>query len=273
MPRVPSWFRARFPEAKPILGVVHLLPLPGAPGGRRVDVVLRHALADTDRYLAGGVDGLVVENFGDAPFRKGAVEPHTVAVMTRVAAAMRERAPRAVIGVNVLRNDACSALGIAAAVGLDFVRVNVLSGVVVTDQGLIEGDAATVVRYRDSIAGGVRIFADLRVKHAAPLRSVPVEVEVDELVSRARADAVLVTGDSTGHPPSASALAEVRRAARATPVVVASGVDVDNLGELAPHADAFVVGTSMKVGGRTTAAVDPRRVRALVRARDAARGG
>ena len=154
-----------------LIGVLHLPPLPGSPRWQGdFEAVRRFALADAAAYLAGGADGLVVENFGDAPFFASEVPPHTVAAMARIAAEVVEAAAGVPVGINVLRNDAQAAMGIAAASGASFVRVNVLSGAMLTDQGLIEGQAAELLRLRRQLeATEVGIFADVLVKHAYPL--------------------------------------------------------------------------------------------------------
>ena len=209
-----------------------------------------------------GHDGLIVENYGDAPFLRGPAEPHTIALLTRIGACVKELSGDRPVGVNLLRNDALGALGVAVGAGLDFIRVNILSGVAVTDQGLIEGQAAELLRTRTRLDASVRILADHRVKHSMPVRQASVSVEVDELLHRALADALLVTGPATGKPPTRAAVKEIQQAAGAAPVLVASGVCTDNL---ASEADGFIVGTSVKRRGRTTSAVDPARARALVR--------
>lgn len=266
MPAKNRWFVDRFGDRAPLIGVVHLLPLPGAPRARLApDHLIERALEDARAYLRGGAAGLIVENFGDAPFAAGPVEPHVVALMTRVALELRALAGERPVGVNVLRNDGAGALGVALAAGLDFIRVNVLSGVAATDQGLIEGTAAQLLRYRRTIGSSARIFADLDVKHSAPLREPDLAVQVDELVGRALADAVLVTGAATGSAPDPGHVARVKRLAGRTPVLVASGTGPDNAAALAVAADGFIVGTALKRGGRTEAAVETQRVRRLVR--------
>ena len=122
-------------------------------------------LSITDQRIA----EVLVENFGDAPFVKDVAANVTIAAMTACAIAAREAAPHVALGINVLRNDVGAALAIAAATGATFVRVNVLSGARLTDQGVIEGRAAEVMRLRAAIAPGVRVFADVDVKHSAPL--------------------------------------------------------------------------------------------------------
>ncbi|MBI4882023.1 MAG: polynucleotide adenylyltransferase PcnB, partial [Planctomycetes bacterium] len=214
MTQVARWYSKLFGSSKPLLGVVHVAPLPGTPRSRLPFArVAARALQDARSYLDAGLHGVIVENFGDAPFACGRAEPHTIACLTRIAAAIKEIAGARPVGVNVLRNDAAGALGVALAAELDFIRVNVLTGAAVTDQGLIQGDAAALLRYRRALRARVAIFADVRVKHATQLRAAPVALQVNELLERALADAVLVTGAATGSPPAARHVREVKPAA------------------------------------------------------------
>jgi membrane complex biogenesis BtpA family protein len=158
-----------------LIGVVHLGALPGAPGwGGDLEAVVSAALADAGAYEAGGCDALVIENFGDAPFTGATVGPETVAAM----AVVGRRVGREVglpVGFNVLRNDAAAALGLCAACEGAFIRVNVHTGAMLTDQGMIEGNAYDTVRRRERLCPGVKIFADVLVKHAAPVAPVTIE--------------------------------------------------------------------------------------------------
>src|SRR5436305_9160046 len=121
-------------DSRPLFGMVHLAPLPGAPlFGGSLDAVIDAALADARALRDGGADGLVFENFGDRPFFKDRVEARTVAAMTRVIIDVTQEVGIP-FGVNVLRNDAASALAIAAATGAAFIRVNVHTGAMLTDQ-------------------------------------------------------------------------------------------------------------------------------------------
>ncbi len=244
----------------PVIGMVHLSPLPGSPGfGGRLETVLERAAADARALQAGGVDALMFENFGDAPFFPEHVPAETIAAITRVIA---DLVPvlRVPFGVNVLRNDARAALGIAAATGAAFVRINVHVGAAVTDQGPIVGRAHETLRERARLCPGVRLWCDCRVKHSAPLAPRPLGEEIEDLVERGLADAVILTGPATGKPASIADLAEARQAHPGTPFLVGSGAARGNLRELFPLADGFIVGTTFKTRGR----VDAARVRAFV---------
>ena len=261
---------------KPIVGMVHLGALPGAPAfDGDFGAVRAAATRDARRLEAGGVDALLVENFGDAPFYPDDVPKHVVASMTRVAAEIRA-AVDLPMGVNVLRNDAEAALSVANAVDAAFVRVNVHSGARVTDQGVVEGRAHETMRLRDRLDSDVRVLADLDVKHSAPLADRPLDAEaVAEPIARGLADGVVVSGAGTGHEVESSHLESVAaardEAGLDAPVFVGSGTTTENVADLLGVADGVIVGTALKEGGETTNPVAEARVAELVAAADAAR--
>jgi membrane complex biogenesis BtpA family protein len=251
-------FAARF-SSRAVFGMIHLDALPGAPLFASLDAVVDAALRDGRALRDGGCDGFVVENFGDRPFTRGRVEAETIAAMTRVITQVAGEV-RLPFGVNVLRNDALSALAIAAATGAAFIRVNVHTGAMVTDQGIIEGDAYATLRKRAALAPHVLLFADHLVKHAAPLGVVDAVQSARDLRLRGLADALIVTGAETGAAADPTRLRALREVVDA-PLLVGSGMTAENAGSFA-DADGAIVGTSIKRDGAV--AVD--RVRALVSA-------
>jgi len=191
------------------------------------------------------------------------VDAETVAALAVVAAAVRA-AVSMPLGVNVLRNDALAALGICAGAGGSFLRVNVLSGAAITDQGLIEGCADELLRRRQALGLDVAILADVDVKHATSLDTRPIAERARDLVARARADAVLVTGSATGQPVDLEQLSAVAEAIAPAPVLAASGATASRLPELLRRCAGAVVGTALQHPG--TGRVDPARARAFVEA-------
>jgi membrane complex biogenesis BtpA family protein len=248
-----------------LVGMVHLGPLPGAPRYRGdLDAVITAAVADARTLIDAGFDGLMVENFGDAPFFGDDAPKETIAAMTRVVGAVT--ALGAPTGVNVLRNDALGALAVAAASGAAFIRVNVLSGVMYTDQGVITGKAAEVARLRAAIAPAVAVFADVFVKHATPPPGLSLEQATADLWERSGADAIVVSGPGTGQAVDRTHVQRVRAAAPQAPLYIGSGADAGSAAELLQVCTGLIVGTAIKVDGITTAPVDPERARALVAA-------
>lgn len=248
----------------PLFGMIHLKPLPGAPlfGGSMMEIV-ESALRDAVAWRRGGADGLIVENFGDRPFMKNRVTAETIAALTRVATDLK-RAFDIPLGINVLRNDASAALAIAAATGADFIRVNIHTGAMLTDQGMIEGEAAATLRLRASIGPAISIFADHRVKHAAELVPVDDRQAARDLRLRGLADAIIVTGAETGAPIDARRLMALRDAVDA-PLLAGSGITEANAGQYAALVDGAIVGTSVKRFGDLTQPVDAERVERLCR--------
>lgn len=253
-----------FRKARPVVGMVHLLPLPGAPNARALKEVRAAALADARALARGGVDGILVENYGDVPFTGGAVEPQVVAMMAVIASELRAAAGLP-MGINVLRNDAAAALAVAAASGAAFIRVNVHVGAAETDQGRIEGRAYETLRYRRALGSAAAIFADVFVKHARPAGGMDLAGAARDTAYRGLADALLVTGTETGAAPDPERLREVRRAVPDRPVWVASGVTPENARRFS-EADGLIAGSALERGGRAGNRVEVGRVRALVRA-------
>lgn len=257
---------------KPVIGMCHLPPLPGAPryAGGGLAAARDFLLRDAEALVQGGVDALMIENFGDAPFFPGPVPPATIAAITVLAAEVRRQFDRP-LGVNVLRNDGRAALAAAVAAGADFIRVNILSGARVTDQGVVTAIAHDLLRDRAALrAESVHVFADVDVKESQPLGAPPsIEDEIDDVVHRGLADAVIVSGANTG---DAARVDLVRRAHLAVhrlaghesgarpALLLGSGVNRENLPNYWTLADGFIVGTALKHDSRPHAPVDAGRV-------------
>ena len=249
-----------------LIGVVHLMPLPGSSGwGGDMPVVVERAIRDAGALEAAGFDGLIIENFGDAPFSREFAGRGAVAGLAAVGARVAERVS-VPMGINVLRNDAVSAVAVAAAVGAGFIRVNVHVGAAATDQGIIQGDARETLRSIRELAPDLKVFADVFVKHAKPLGSDSIEQSARELVERGRAAALIVTGNMTGSPGSPDDIVRVKAAVPGTPVIVGSGVTVETVSGVLRAADGVIVGSSVMEGASAAHPIDEERARAFVRA-------
>lgn len=249
-----------------LVGMVHLPALPGAPrAALGMDAILERAVAEAQVLADAGFDAVMLENFGDTPFVAEHAPPETVAAMAIVARAVREQV-ECQIGVNVLRNDVISALGIASVTDAAFIRANVLSGVYATDQGMIRGRAREVLAARKRLCPDVLIAADVHVKHAVPISQPDIGLAAEETAYRAGGDILIVSGTSTGVAANVEDIRRVKAAVTDRPVWIGSGVDSRSVGGLLAIADGAIVGTSLKRGGKTTAELDRKRIRAFMKA-------
>lgn len=251
-----------FGERKALVGMVHVASFPGSPGGGPpLATAIEEAVRAAKTLAEAGFDAVLVENWGDRPYRVRP-GPAVVAAMTRIVRAVVEAVDRAV-GVNVLRNHPLAALAVADAAGATFIRVNVHLGVVATDQGLIEGRADRTIRMRRHLGADVAILADLAVKHGRSLTPAEPVLEAEELVQRGMADGLIVTGPTTGRPPDLKVVEAVVGAGLGVPCLIGSGMDAEGIGPYLAVADGAIVGTSLKA---PDGSIDPGRAAALVRA-------
>jgi membrane complex biogenesis BtpA family protein len=236
--------------------MVHLDPLPGSPRfGGDIGRVIDRATADATALKSAGFESLMIENFGDVPFYGSDVPAVTIASMTRAALAVIE-ATGCKLGINVLRNDGVAALAIAAAAGASFIRINVLTGAMFTDQGLITGRAAEMARRRKEWCPETKILADVMVKHATPPPGLTIEAAGLDTWERGLADALIVSGRGTGIEPDMDEGRRLRKAVPGALIYVGSGSSVANLAELATFSNGVIVGSSLKVDGIAANPVD-----------------
>lgn len=259
------------PKLSRCIGVIHLPSLPGAPGGGRkgartlITRALEIATSEAKAMERAGMDGVMLENFGDAPFYADQVPAETIASMSMIASEVTS-VVNVPVGINILRNDARAALSVAAVSGARLIRVNVLCGVVASDQGMIEGQAAFLLRERLRLGADVVILADVHVKHARSLSSSDLVQSIEETAGRGGADAVIVTGTTTGRQvggPDLVRAAEVCRALK-IPLYVGSGATPENVGQLLAQADGVIVGSTLKKGGKAGNPLDLRRLKAFM---------
>jgi membrane complex biogenesis BtpA family protein len=263
--------QSMFNVPRALIGMLHLGALPGSPGQRSgadaaaLDGVIARAIEEAKVYRDAGFHALMIENMHDRPYLKGAVGPETVAAMAVVGREVRKAVPLP-LGVQVLAGANREALAVALACGACFVRVEGYVFAHVADEGIIESDAGVLLRYRQQIgAGHVRVFADVKKKHSAHAITADVSLaDTAHAAEFALADGVIVTGTSTGRQTEPNEVQAVA-AAISIPTFVGSGVTPANIGQY-PHADAFIIGSSVKRDGHWAGAIDPPRVQAVAKA-------
>ncbi len=260
--------RDLFKNDKAIIGMVHLLPLPGAPGykGWSIDVIEEHALREAKIYEENGLDGVIVENMWDLPYYSGAsrIPPEEMAAQAVVARHVVKNVSIPV-GITVIHNGGRVALAIAKAAGAKFIRVCLYTGAAIWDTGEFDhGVAADLVRLRKALyAEDIKFFVDVVKKHSVVFPGIDLETHA-KWADFYLADAIIVTGRMTGEAPSPEDIAKVKSVVGDTPVLVGSGLTPENAEKLLKHADGAIVGTYFKVHGITQNPVDPERVRKLM---------
>jgi membrane complex biogenesis BtpA family protein len=252
-------------ESPVLIGVVHLAPLPGSPGwARDMRSVADRAVADAIALEKAGFDAAILENFGDAPYARGFAGRGAVAGLAAVGAAVAAEVGLP-LGVNVLRNDALSAVSVAAAIGARFIRVNVHVGAAVTDQGIVQGRAMGTMRAIRDEAPGLAVLADVFVKHAVPLGGATLERAARDTFERGLASALIVTGEATGAPASLDDVSRVKKAVPEAPVLVGSGATPETAPRIIEVADGIIAGSAIMEGGSAGRPIDPDRALALAR--------
>lgn len=252
-----------------LIGMVHLDPILEGRNPIPLHEVEAKAVEEATKLADAGFDAVVIENLGDAPYYPTSVPPHTIAGMTRIGSAIQKAFSKRsgehpLLGINVMRNDAQAAIAIAAATGASFIRVNVHTGAMLTDQGLIQGNAHVTSRYRDQIHPDCRIFADVRVKHAAPIVERPLEQEAQDLWKRGGADAIIITGTQTGGVIVPQELRGLDHALSGCPLIAGSGVTPEQAEQILPYVQGIIVGTWLKENGELERGISLERAKHFV---------
>ena len=253
-------------KKKIIIGMVHLLPLPGSPGAISLNAVTRRAVSDAKNLQKAGFDAIIIENFGDSPFYSNRVPPETISSFTYAANKVSEMVTIP-LGINVLRNDGFAAVAIANTVNAKFIRVNVFISAALTDQGIIQGEAAQLVRYRDNLNEDIAIFADVSVKHSYPLTGIKPDLvqEIKEAYFRGKADAIILSGTETGAPPKVDDILKIRSVIKDIPLIQGSGANEKNIQQFKKVFNAIIIGTSIKKGKVTTNPVDLNKAKEMIK--------
>jgi membrane complex biogenesis BtpA family protein len=250
-----------FARPKPVIGVIHVGALPGAPRNTQtVGELVSAARNEARLYRESGVDGLMIENMHDVPYLRSEVGPEIVAAMTAIGREVKRECGLPV-GIQILAGANIEAMAVAHAADLDFIRAEGYAYAHVADEGLIQASAAKLLRYRRMIgATKVQVWTDIKKKHSAHAITADVSLgETAETVEFMGADCVIVTGNATGRPPGEADVREAKAHCR-LPVILGSGISEDNISEFYHEADGFIIGSSFKVDGLWSNTIDPSRV-------------
>lgn len=257
-------FQEIFKTSIPVIGVVHLPPLPGAPkySGETLKEISRTALAEAKILVENGVDGIIIENFNDSPFLKR-VGPETVAAVTYIGKTIQDNFSTP-LGICLLQADSLGSIAIAKTLEAAFIRATYYTETYVVDAGLIDSSAAELQRFRAFLKCQAKVFADVHIKHGYPLAQRPLELSAEDALFRGLADALIITGLKTGGETKVEDVKRVREKLPEAPLIVGSGVTVENVTRYLPYVDGIIVSTGLKKEGKENEVFDPARVSKLM---------
>jgi len=258
-------FRALFSNPKPIIGMIHVGALPGAPAaGQSIEQIIARATREAAIYHKCRIDGVIIENMHDVPYLRGSVGPEIVAAMAVIGQRVKQECGLPT-GIQILAGANIEAMAVAHAAGLDFIRAEGYAFAHVADEGLIESSAARLLRYRKMIgAEHVQVWADVKKKHSSHAITADIGLGATaEAVEFLKGDAVIVIGSVTGDPPGLQDVQEIKAQCN-LPVILGSGIGADNIAEFYQAAEGFIIGSYFKVDGNWANEVDADRVEKFI---------
>ena len=257
-------FHQIFKDTKPIIGMVHLKPLPGAPGyGGDLEAVYEAAHANLVSLLRGGADAVIVENFGDIPYAPEN-ELITNTAFASIAARLRSECDKP-MGINVQFNNYEAEWAIAYSCNYDFIREEVFAENRMGPNGMFLASGPALMRIKERYPKDIAILADVNVKHTFPMVEQPLDFTIESIIEGG-ADALICTGITTGKSPSVEDVAEMKRLSEGLPVIVGSGVNDKTVRNYLAVSDGAIIGSYFKKDGKVLNPIDEQRVRILMEA-------
>ena len=260
-----SEFNEIFATSKPIIGMIHLKPLPGSPvyDGKGLKKVIDQALEEAGKLIDGGVDGVQVENYNDPSYFPDVAPAETVSSLSIVAHEVHKAYPNVPMGICLLA-DPIASIAVAHTSGARFVRATVFTEAVVDVSGLALRRPHEILRYRKFLDPSIKIFADVHIKHSAPLAMRPIEESAYD-AAYFMADAVIISGKHTGFETPLEDLKKVRGVLPDYPIMVGSGMNKVNAQKILEVASGAFVGSTFKIDGNSYKSVDCERVKEFMK--------
>jgi len=254
-------------KTKTLIGMIHVPALPGTPSNTlSPDQILEVVMNEARIYSECGVNTIILENMHDLPYLKRTCGPEIVSLMSILCFQVKNKYFKdKLVGVQILAGCNKQSLAVAYNSGCDFIRAEGFVFASIADEGFMDADAGELLRYRKQIgADKIKIFTDIKKKHSANL--ITDDVKIGDFAENAEfcmSDGIIVSGSSTGKESSLEDLDCVRKQCK-LPILIGSGITVNNLEKYFDHADAFIVGTYFKKDGNWKNELDVERIKSLV---------
>ncbi len=236
---------------KAVIGMIHIQALPGSPqNSKSVKEIIKTAIEEAAIYREAEIDALLIENMHDIPYLKSSVGHEISTIMAIIGYEIKNKY-KIPCGIQILAGANKEALACANAAGLDFIRAEGFVFGHIADEGYIESSAGELLRYRKQIgAENISIYTDIKKKHSS--HAITNDINIVETAIAASfflSDGLIITGNSTGVEANSEEVIAVKNAV-SKPVIIGSGITLDNLNKFFPHADAFIVGSYFKDEGK-----------------------
>ena len=245
-----SWIESMFGVRKPIIAMLHLDALPGDPRFRRetsIQEIAAHAGADLEALQNGGVDGVLFSNEFSLPYQR-TMDMVTPAAMAYVIGALRSEL-RVPFGVDAI-SDGGATLELAAAVGADFVR-GTFSGVYVGDGGLYNNDFATLMRRKAALPlDNLKMLYFINPESDRNLDLRPLQEIAASTIFKVHPDGLCISANAAGQDVDEELITAVKSRNPEVAVLCNTGCRPDTIIRKLRVADAAVVGTYFKQGGK-----------------------
>ncbi len=254
-----------FANNKPIIGVIHLLPLPGSPKySGSIDTIIELAEREAKFLYEARVDGLIIENYNDEPFTLKEPSSEQLALMASIITIVG-RQIAIPIGVNVHFNAWRAEIALAFACKAQFARIEAFIDTVITAAGIVQPCSAEITRYRKEIgASDVALWADLQPKFSRNVLPTSL-AESARMAQISTADAVIVTGPATGLTTPLEDVKAVKDVID-LPVLVGSGATSNNIQAVLQTASGVIVGSAFKENGNVYNEVTPASIETFLKA-------
>ncbi len=243
-------FRSIFKTSLPVIGMIHLQSLPGTPGNvLSPSQIIDKALAEAETLKSAGIDSIMIENMHDVPYLNGSVG-HEISTLMAIIAYEIKKLTHLPVGMQILAGANKEALAASKAAGIDFIRVEGFVFAHVADEGFINAQAGELLRYRKQIAADhIAVFTDIKKKHSS--HAITGDISLVDTAKAAQfflSDGVVVTGHHTGSPASVVDL-KALKSGLDFPVIVGSGLTLENVANYVSLCDAMIVGSYFKDKG------------------------
>ena len=245
---------------KLVIGMVHLLPLPGNPAYRGDrETIEKWAIEDAHTLIDSGVDAIMVENFNDGPQYSTEIPLSSYSLMLSIVAKIRDFC-KLPLGVNIEMNAFEQEWMMAYATHADFTRIEAFVDNRAGSFGFIEAASTPLAQLMKDYPSDTALLTDVRTAETYGCPEVPI----NELAQNARnhdSSAVIVTENDHGNHVTVDGVKSMREVMGDFPIIVGAGVHPDNVLDYLKFADGVIVGRGFQKGDR----VDPELVTSFMK--------